>query len=412
MRIPPAIMRTVRTIRRKKRKILLPLASNGFLLADVLRHQTKRRIFMKFQKVLTSTLSAVLMISMLAGCSAAAGGESSRSADNSAAESQAEESQAAESTGNYADTITLVWYPNESAEDYDVAREEYARLFKEATGKEVEQKLTTDYAIAIESLASGTAQICFMGAQGYIEAKNANDAVEPLFVNSGASGTLDDALYYSFLCVNKGEEGEYADGDSYSIDNIQGKRMSFVSNSSTSGFKVPSSSIISHFADQNLTEDDLIEGGEDMLFSQVLFGGSHQGSAFNLLSGKADVAAFCDTEIAPYASCVDGEENTAGATYAINADASAPFDTVTGKEFVIIQSTPVLNGPFAYNSDALDPVDVKAIQDLFTSDEVANNELIFVPADSDGVGMFEKTDQERFVLVDDAWFDPIRDLSK
>ena len=352
---------------------------------------------MKIKKVLTSTFAAVLMISMLAGCSAAAGGESSQTADNSAANSQPQESNAEETSGNYADTITLVWYPNESAEDYDVARE---------------QKLTTDYAIAIESLASGTAQICFMGAQGYIEAKNANDAVEPLFVNSGASGTLDDALYYSFLCVNKGEEGEYADGDGYSIDNIQGKRMSFVSNSSTSGFKVPSSSIISHFADQNLTEDDLIEGGEDMLFSQVLFGGSHQGSAFNLLSGKADVAAFCDTEIAPYAACVDGEENTAGATYAINADASAPFDTVTGKEFVIIQSTPVLNGPFAYNSDALDPVDVKAIQDLFTSDEVANNELIFVPADSDGVGMFEKTDQERFVLVDDSWFDPIRDLSK
>ena len=139
---------------------------------------------------------------------------------------------------------------------------------------------------------------------------------------------------------------------------------------------------------------------------------SHMAVAASVLSGKADVAAFCDTEIAPYASCVDGEENTAGATYAINADASAPFDTVTGKEFVIIQSTPVLNGPFAYNSDALDPVDVKAIQELFTSDEVANNELIFVPADSDGVGMFEKTDQERFVLVDDAWFDPIRDLSK
>lgn len=364
---------------------------------------------MKFQKAFMSTLSAILMISMLAGCSAGAAEESSQTAETSV---PASDETKTETSGNYADTITLVWYPNESAEDYDVAREEYARLFKEATGKEVEQKLTTDYAIAIESLASGTAQICFMGAQGYIEAKNANDAVEPLFVNSGASGTLDDALYYSFLCVNKGEEGEYADGDSYSIDNIQGKRMSFVSNSSTSGFKVPTSSIIGHFADKNLTEDDLIEGGDDMLFSQVLFGGSHQGSAFNLLSGKADVAAFCNTEIAPYATCVDGEENQTGATYAINEDATAPFDTVTGKEFFIIQSTPVLNGPFAYNSEALDPVDVKAIQDLFTSDEVANNEIIFVPEDSESVGMFEKTDKERFVLVDDAWFDPIRNLSK
>ena len=123
-------------------------------------------------------------------------------------------------------------------------------------------------------------------------------------------------------------------------------------------------------------------------------------------------AAFCDTEIAPYAACTEGEASTTGSVYTINSDASAPFDTVTGKEFVVIQSTPVLNGPFAYNSDALDPADVKAIQDLFTSDEVANNEVIFVPEDSENVGMFEKSENERFVMVDDSWFDPIRDLGE
>lgn len=353
---------------------------------------------MKIKKILTTVLCTAMAASVLAGCSAGA--------NTSSANGQTENG------GGYADTITLVWYPNESAEDYDVAREEYARLIEQATGKQVEQKLTTDYAIAIESLSNGTAQICFMGAQGYIEAKASNDAVLPLFVNSGESGTLDDAKYYSFLAVEKGNEGQYADGDSYSIDNIAGKRMSFVSNSSTSGFKVPTNSIITHFSDRNLTEDDLIEGGSDKLFSQVLFGGSHQGSAFNLMSGKADVAAFCDTEIAPYAACTEGEPNTTGSVYTINADASAPFDTVTGEEFVVIQSTPVLNGPFVYNSDALDPEDVKAIQDLFTSDEVANNELIFVPEGSDSVGMFEKTANERFVLVEDSWFDPIRNLSE
>ena len=371
---------------------------------------------MKIQKLFASALAAALFAAMLAGCNSGTGGSSQSADSGSETASSGAESSAAASGGSYADTITLVWYPNESAEDYDVAREEYARLFKQATGKEVEQRLTTDYAIAIESLASGTAQICFMGAQGYIEAKEANDAVEPLFVNSGASGTLDDALYYSFLAVNKGDEGEYADGDGYSIDNIAGKRISFVSNSSTSGFAVPTSSIISHFSQiegwEDLTEDDLIEGGSDMLFSQVLFGGSHQGSAFNLLAGNADVAAFCDTEIAPYAACTEGEENAEGSVYTINDDANAPFDTVTGAQFVIIESTPVLNGPFAYNSDALDPADVEAIQELFTSDEVANNELIFVPEDSDGVGMFEKTDSERFVLVEDSWFDPIRNLGE
>lgn len=261
---------------------------------------------MKFKKMLTVAVCGVLAVSVLAGCSSTGSDTSGGGAGD-----------------DYADTITLVWYPNESAEDYDVAREEYAKLIEQATGKTVEQKLTTDYAIAIESLSNGTAQICFMGAQGYIEAKEANDAALPLFVNSGESGTLDDAKYYSFLAVEKGNEGQYADGDSYSIDNIVGKKMSFVSNSSTSGFKVPTGSIIGHFSDRNLTEDDLIEGGDDMLFSQVLFGGSHQGSAFNLMSGKADVAAFCDTEIAPYADCVEGEPNATGSVYAIKDDAGA-----------------------------------------------------------------------------------------
>jgi len=276
----------------------------------------------------------------------------------------------------------MVWYPNESAADYESARNEFGRLIEEATGRTVEQKLTTDYAIAIEAIASGSADICFMGAAGYIEAKNKNSEVEPLFVNSGATGTLDDAIYYSWMAVNKGDEDQYMDGDKYSILNIQGKRFSFVSNSSTSGFKVPTTGILEFFTgiDQwkDLTVDDLVEGGSDKFFSEVLFGGSHQGSAYNLISGKCDVAAFCDTEFAPYGDLAEGTENRAGAVYAVKAGASAPFDTVTGKEIVIIKSTPVLNGPFAYNPQNLSEDEVQAIRDLFTSDEVANNPQIFV----------------------------------
>lgn len=310
------------------------------------------------------------------------------------------------------ETITVVWYPNESADDYNAAREEYANLITKATGKKVEQKLTTDYAVAIEAIANGTAQICFMGAQGYVEANKENPSVQPLFVNSGASGTLDDALYYSFLAVKSENADEYKDGDSYSIDNIKGKRMSFVSNSSTSGFKVPTSQIISHFKEDNLTEDDLVEGGEGKFFSEVLFGGSHQGSAFNLMSGKSDVAAFCNTEIAPYADCIDGDAATAGSQWQIKDDAQAPFSSVTGQQFTVIQSIPVLNGPFAYNKDTLSEEDAKAIQDLMTSEEVASDEKIFVPEGSKNVGMFEKTNKECFVTVDDSWYDTIRALSE
>ena len=207
---------------------------------------------------------------------------------------------------------------------------------------------------------------------------------------------------------------EYKDGDKYSIDNIVGKKMSFVSNSSTSGFKVPTNAIISKFKTNskwaNLTVDDLMEGGSNSFFSEVLFGGSHQGSAFNLLSGKSDIAAFCDAEIEPYATCVSGEENQVGSVYEINADADAPFDTVTGKKFTVILSTPVMNGPFIYNSETLSPEDAAAIKKLFTSDEVANDPNVFYDPDSKVKGLYKKTGDERFLEVEDSWYDPIRNM--
>ena len=374
-------------------------------------------------RVLAAALITTMAAGSLAGCgsnqTADQTGDAGNTveADTNGAEKTANDVNTVASSndnGSYADKITVVWYPNESAEDYEAAREEYGKLIEKATGKQVEQKLTTDYTIAIESIANGTAQIAFMGAEGYVQANKSSSAVLPLFVNSGASGTLDDALYYSFFAVNEADAADYQTDGEYGIDNIVGKRMSFVSNSSTSGFKVPTNAIIEKFgatADwKDITPDDLIEGGDGKFFSEVLFGGSHQGSAFNLLSGKADIAAFCDTEIAPYAACTDGTANEAGSVYTINDDASAPFDTVTGSKFTVIKSTPVLNGPFAYNSDTLSPEDVKALQDLFTSDEVTNDELIFVPEGSDNVGMFEKSDKECFLTVEDSWYDPIRNM--
>jgi phosphonate transport system substrate-binding protein len=373
-----------------------------------------------FKTILSAAMISVMVLSM-AACGAETQSTSSpaetQAADQPAgqpADQTAGQATDQAKDSSYPDKVTLVWYPNESAADYQPARDEFAKLIKQATGKEVEHKLTTDYAIAIEALASGTAQICFMGAQGYIEANQRSADVKPLFVNSGASGTLDDAIYYSWFAVNKGQESNYMINGEYAIDNVQGKKMSFVSNSSTSGFKVPTNAIITLFSKQDkwksITADNLIEGGKDQFFSEVLFGGSHQGSAVNLLTGKADIAAFCDTELAAYMNLVSGDQNKAGAVYEVKADASAPFDALKGKQCVIIQSTPVLNGPFACNSKTLSPDDVKKLQELFTSDEIAGNPQIFVQKDSGLVGMFKKTDKERFVLVEDAWFNPIREM--
>ncbi|MBC8061924.1 MAG: PhnD/SsuA/transferrin family substrate-binding protein [Clostridiaceae bacterium] len=315
---------------------------------------------------------------------------------------------------NY-DKITIVWYPNESAENLKDTREELGKIIEKATGKKVEQKTTTDYSIAIESIANGNAQIAFMGGQGYVEANKKNSKILPLVVNAGKSGTLDDAIYYSWLSVKKGNEADYQKAGAYSLDNIQGKKISYVSNSSTSGFKVPTTNIVNYFSKmdkwKSLIAEDLTEGGKDKLFKEVLFGQSHQGSAINLLTDKADVAAFCNTTLDTYCEVEIGKANTAGAVYKVKTAAAAPFDTLVGKEYVIIQSTPVLNGPFAVNTAALKQEDIDKITTALISDEVTNNSKIFY-VKGISTGLIEKAGKEHFMKVADSWYDPIRELSK
>ncbi|MBP1963136.1 phosphate/phosphite/phosphonate ABC transporter substrate-binding protein [Paenibacillus aceris] len=350
------------------------------------------------KKMLTLMLS-VSLVAVTAGCGTKAG--------------EAQNGSAAVKTK---DTITIAWYPNESGAEMKSAREEIGKVVAAATGKKVEHKTTTDYTIAIEAIASGSADIAYMGAQGYVEANAKNKKVQPLVIPSGESGTLEDAVYYSWLSVRKGEEEAYRNGSGYSIDNIAGKKFSFVSNSSTSGFKVPSAGILNYFSKKdkykNLTVDDLILGGKDKFFGEVLFGGTHQGSAVNLLNGKADVAAFCDTCVANYIELDSGNANTAGAVYKIKQGATEPFNTMVGKEFALISVTPVLNQPFVINTGTISEDDKKKLQDSFTSDSVTKNAQIILPKDSKEVGMFkQKSGKEKFLTVDDGFFNPVRMLS-
>ena len=340
------------------------------------------------KKTLLSFLTILFLVSILAACSS--------------------------SSANSNDKLTMVWYPNESGNDLKAARDEIGKVIEDVTGKKVEHKLTTDYAVAIETIANGNAQLAFMGAQGYIEAKNKNNSIEPLVVPSGKSGTIDDAVYYSWLAVKKADAENYKVNGDFAIDNIVDSKFSFVSSSSTSGFKVPSSDIVSYFSKEDkwkdLTAEDLMEGGT--FFKEVLYGDSHQGSAVNLLSGRADVAAFCDTCVGNYIEIAEGEANKKGSVYKVKADAAEPFNTVPGEEFTLINVTPVLNAPFAANTESISEEDFKKIQELLISDEISNNEKIFVPADSETAGLFTKTADEKFVIAEDSWFNPIRELSK
>lgn len=341
----------------------------------------------KAKRVLAAVLAAALALSTMlfvTGCS---------SSDESSSNS---------------DPITVVFLPDNSSSDMTASRDAVAEVIKNATGRDVEITTTTDYNVAIEALVSGQADMGYLGAEGYVQANEQNEAVQCAFVASDANGTLDGACYYSRISVPADSADQYANGDSYSIDNIQGKSMSFVSATSTSGFAIPSSAIVSHFGLES--SDQLLEDGT--FFSSVMFGDSHQGSAVNLLSGNAEVAAFDDIDVDMYLDLVSGEPNAVGSVYQVKDDAEAPFDSVRGQQFTIIQSTPVLNGPFVYNTDNLSEDERQAITDAFCSDETANNSAIFYDgSDESATGLVEKeSDQMRFVPVEDSWYDPIRNM--
>lgn len=135
--------------------------------------------------------------------------------------------------------IVAVWYPNNSGEDWKALRTGFDEIITKATGRPVVDKLTTDYVIAIEALATGNAAIGFPGALGFIQAQMKNPAVKPLVVASGDSGTLDDAVYYSRIVVKTENAAAYMKDGKYVLDPIKGKTFSFVSTSSTSGFLFP-----------------------------------------------------------------------------------------------------------------------------------------------------------------------------
>lgn len=313
--------------------------------------------------------------------------------------------------------IVVVWYPNESGEEMKGAREVVDDILSKATGRKVVDKLTTDYNIAIETMATNNGAFAYPGAQGYIEAHNKNPNVLPLVTTSGASGTLKDAVYYSWLAVRSADAPQYMSNGKYAIDNIQGKKFSWVSTSSTSGFKVPSKAIMKYFAAKGgdwskLKAEDLLEGGAGKFFPLVLFGQSHQGSAVNLLSGRVDAAAFNDINTMNYSTLVSGPEAMPGAVYQVKADAAEPFNTVAGQTWTVIASSPVLNAPFVVNTNFFTKEELQKIRDAFMSDAVTSNPKMFVPKGSTFKGLFEQSGKIHFVPVEDAWYNPIRELSK
>ena len=212
------------------------------------------------------------------------------------------------------ESFKIVFYPNESGESMKDAREAFKDILQKALNRDVEVLTTTDYNIALETLISGKANMAYVGAEGYVQAHNKNEAVIPLVTNSGPSGTLSDSLYYSFIACSTKNEGNFKDEEGqFNAEALKGRKVSFVSVNSTSGFTIPAK-----FLQRKLgatDTDELIKEGK--FFEKTIFASSHQGSQVMLYTEEADVACFAIPQTIKIYSLVEGEENEDGAVYEI-----------------------------------------------------------------------------------------------
>ena len=309
--------------------------------------------------------------------------------------------------GKKDETLRIVFLPNESNESLKKSREEFSKVIEKAVNKKVEIVTTTDYNIAIENIISGKAQIAYIGAEGLLSAAERSKDVQAVLTNAGASGTIEDSLYYSFVAVREEDAGHYKTGEEYDLKKIKGKSVSFVTNSSTSGFKVPARVIVSEFGLK--AEEEVLEEGK--VFSKIIFGSSHPGTQVNLFRKDADVATFAIPKAFTIYELISGEENRAGATYKVKPGAVPPFSDYVGSSFTVIKSIPVLNGPIVFNVKTLSKEDQEKIKAALLSKETTDNPAIFSPKTSDERGLFLKENENvGFVETNNAWYEQIKNI--
>ncbi len=166
---------------------------------------------------------------------------------------------------------------------------------------------------------------------------------------------------------------------------LKGKNLGLVDPNSTSGNNVPRFEL-----------DKLGISDADSYFGKVVFTGSHENAMLALSQGTVEVAANQWTN--------DDDSTLAQMLHKgmlKNADGSA----MKKDDFRIIhKSAPIINGPYAYNSDL--PADLKAaIAKAFTEaptkDKAAFDRLSdgqkkgFQPGDHQGLGRYYRVDQVR-----------------
>lgn len=225
-------------------------------------------------------------------------------------------------------------------------------------GREVRVKVTADYDELSIALLAGTLDLAWMSPLSYVNARTQNKGIVPV-----AKAMRNGSLYYrAAFIVPK-------DSQLWSLKDLKGNKVAWVSKSSTSGYLFP----------RALLKRQGIDA--DTFFSEQIMAGSHDAACKMVIDGNVAAAAtFAD-------------EPGEGATF--KADGCGP---AAGAVRILAKTGPISNDVLVARS-GLPADEVKAIAELLGT--MSGNPGIREAFRADGFGIAQESD-----------FDPVEQASK
>ncbi len=245
--------------------------------------------------------------------------------------------------------LTFAVVPAENASGVTERWAPFMTYLSKELGVKVTLRVANDYAAVIEGQRSGNIQIASYGSASFARARLTGVATDAFANDTNLDGSTG---YYSVFFVR-------ANSPYKSVDDVKGKNLGLVDPNSTSGNNVPRFEL-------NKMGIPEAEG----YFSKVVFAGSHENAILALTQGTVDVAANQWTT---------DNDSTLAQMLTKGMLKNADGTPMKKDDFRIIhKSAPIINGPYAYNSDLPDDLKkaiAKAFFDAPAKDKAAFDRL-------------------------------------
>ncbi|KPG02015.1 phosphonate ABC transporter substrate-binding protein [Rhodopseudomonas sp. AAP120] len=245
--------------------------------------------------------------------------------------------------------LTFAVVPAENASGVTERWTPFVAYLSKELGVKVNLRIANDYAAVIEGQRAGNIQIASYGSASFARARLTGVKTDAFANDINADGSTG---YYSVFFVKAASPYK-------SIDELKGKNLGLVDPNSTSGNNVPRFEL-----------DKMGISDAEAYFGKVVFTGSHENAVLALAQGTVDVAANQWT---------NEDDSTLQQMLHKGMLKNADGSAMKKDDFRIIhKSAPIINGPYAYNSDLpedLKAAIAKAFMDAPTKDKAAFDRL-------------------------------------